>query len=87
MKVIISGCNGFLGYHLINEINYKKPNWTLYGTDITKTKKQIANFSMNNLKDKKHWMTYLKDKDPEIIFHLLGIDICFFYTSLNFVSL
>jgi len=73
MNVIVSGCNGFLAHHLINEIKCKKPKWSLYGTDIKNLNNQLANFSLNNLKDKKNWMTYLKDKNPEIIFHLIGL--------------
>lgn len=29
MNAVITGCNGFLARHLINEIKSKKPNWML----------------------------------------------------------
>ena len=72
MNVIITGSTGFLAHHLINEIKSKKPNWLLYGADIKNTNNQLTNFTMKNLNDKKKWIEYLKDKNPEIIFHLIG---------------
>jgi len=73
MNVLITGCNSFLAHHLIKEIKSKKPNWSLSGIDIKNTENQLTSFTLNNLNDKEKWNIYLKDKYPDIIFHLIGI--------------
>jgi len=73
MNCIITGCNGFLGTHIINEIKNVKPDWLIYGVDKEISDEHQTNFAKILLEKKINWMDYLKDKNPDIIFHSIGV--------------
>ena len=72
MNIIITGCSGFLGKHLIKEIINEKQNWEIFNVDRENTGNQFFNFTKKNLQNKLEWIAYLKDKNPDIIYHLIG---------------
>jgi len=73
MNVLITGCNGFLGTNLANEIRRVKQDWIIYGIDKELSDEHQTNFTKLSLKKKNNWMDYLKDKNFDIIFHLIGL--------------
>ena len=82
MNILVTGCVGFIGYHLINQL--VKSNHTVYGCDnlssksyktqkkryfnLKKNKK--INFKKIDLKDYKSFSKYYKKKKIKFIVHL-----------------
>ena len=83
MNFLISGCAGFIGYHLSNYLCKKYKNSKIIGFDnlnnyysVKLKKKRISNlkknrnFSFNkiDLKDKKNYHNYLKKEKLKLFF-------------------
>lgn len=82
MNILVTGCVGFIGYHLINQL--VKSNHTVYGCDNLSSKsyktqkKRYSNLKKNkkinfkkiDLKDYKSFSKYYKKKKIKFIIHL-----------------
>ena len=82
MNILVTGCVGFIGYHLINQL--VKSNHTVYGCDNLSSKsyktqkKRYSNLKKNkkinfkkiDLKDYKSFSKYYKKKKIKLIIHL-----------------
>lgn len=73
MNIIVTGCSGFLGKHLINEIIKERQNWEIFGVDRESTSNHFMKFTKTILNNKLKWFDFLKDKNPDIIYHLIGV--------------
>jgi len=73
MNVIITGCNGFLGTHLVNEIREVEQDWIIYSVDKDISDEHQTNFTKILLEKKNNWIDYLNDKNSDIIFHSIGV--------------
>ncbi|NHJ48362.1 MAG: NAD(P)-dependent oxidoreductase [Asgard group archaeon] len=73
MNVIITGCSGFLGQHLITTINQSKKKWKLFGIDKVEVTNQLDNFYLLDFIDEVDWKSILTEIKPDIIFHLAGV--------------
>jgi len=71
MNILITGANGFIGKHLINDIKSKHKIFQLVNGEIYSFNKNI--FTVNLL-DKEHISLFLKEKiDVDVVIHLAAI--------------
>ncbi len=82
MNILVTGCVGFIGYHLINQL--VKSNHTIYGCDnlssksyktqkiryLNLKKNKKINFKKFDLRDYKSFSNYYKKKKINLIIHL-----------------
>ncbi len=82
MNILVTGCVGFIGYHLINQL--VKSNHTIYGCDnlssksyktqkiryLNLNKNKKINFKKFDLRDYKSFSNYYKKKKINLIIHL-----------------
>jgi UDP-glucuronate 4-epimerase len=67
-KIIITGCDGMIGYNVINQLNF---DFETFGIDRKKSKLHIKYpFYLNDLNDKLSTFELLKKINPDIIIHL-----------------
>jgi GDP-4-dehydro-6-deoxy-D-mannose reductase len=73
MRALITGSCGFLGLNLVDYIKRNHGNWEIYGFDRKENMQHDYNFEKIDFNTNIDWKTKLKEIEPDLIFHLIGI--------------
>ncbi len=73
MRILITGSRGFLGVNLVKHIQSERPGWEIFGFDLKSSKNINYNYETLNFNSDVNWKEKLKEIEPDMIFHLVGL--------------